>query len=149
MPQSVLLANKILLKQLKKRGYHQISPKDLETQMATIKIHTGGGLFWREICGGKACTPPQVNTRGKLHSHDRVGWHKIHWNYTILGLNAKTSASITTRVYQEISQIVQPHKNKTKKTVPKRPYQIRKPKNKMPRNHHQRQFLKKGDKFIQ
>ena len=136
LPQSGLLAN-IPWKttQQTRLPTKQISPRDMETQMATSTIHTGGGQFQREIHGGETCTPPQANTRRKLHSHNEVTCHNIHWDYTRLVLHAKRSAYVTTRIHQEIPQTIQPQ-TKEKQNQPK---------NNFPRNHHQRHCLTKGE----
>ena len=93
--------------------------------MAPGAIYIGRGRFWSEIRWGKACTPPQENTRIKLHSHNRMWRKKIHWNYTRLGLQANTSAYFTTRLHKEDSQSVQPQIiEKERPTIPKCPYQL-------------------------
>ena len=75
----------------------QISTRTLESRMATGNVHTGGRRFWRKIRKGKTCTQPQTNTQRKLQSHNRVGRHKKHLNYTRLVLQTKTSSSVATR----------------------------------------------------
>ena len=102
----------------------KISPRALEKRMAPGAVQIGRGRFWREIRGEKTCNPIQANTRRKLHSHNRMLRQRIHQKYTWLRLQAKTSASFTTRIHQEIYQTVQTKKRKSKTTIPKRPYQV-------------------------
>ena len=93
--------------------------------MAPSAVQIGSGRFWSQISGGETYTPPQSNTQRKLYSHNRVRRQNIHHNYTRLGLQAKTSASVTARLHQESSQTVQPQtKEKPKTIIPKRPYKI-------------------------
>ena len=126
LPQLGLLANKLLEKRLNKRGYHQ---SKVVPGIWKHKWHLAQFTLVMEDFGvkyaGKTCTPPQAKPQRKLHSHNRMGRQKIHRNYTRLVLQAKTSASFTTRPHQEIPQAVQPQKTfKTKPTTPKRPYQV-------------------------
>ena len=126
----------------------QISTRSLETRIAPSAVHTGRGIFWREIRGGETCTPHQENTRRKLHSHNRVVPHKIHQNYNILGLQAKTSASFTNSIHLESSQTVQPQTKEKKPNHTQASLSNMDPKNNMSHNHNQRHFLTKRERNL-
>ena len=118
--------------------------------MATSIIHTGGRQFKLKIRRGKTCTPPQTNTQRGLQSHNRVGRHKVHQNYTRLGLKKKKSASITTRIYQQSPKTVQPKtKEKQNQTYPSVPIIYGAKKQYATQPSSAPLLEKKGKKFIQ
>ena len=54
-----------------------------------------------------------------------MGRHKIHLQHTGLGIQANSIAYFTDRLHQEGSQAVHPQTTeKSKPTIPKRPYQV-------------------------
>ena len=118
--------------------------------MVTSTIHNSGRRFRSKICVGGTCTPPKTNTRRKLQSHIRVGWHKVHRNHTRLGLHTDTSASVTTSIYRQITQTVQPQtKEKQNQPYPSIPI-IYEAKTKYATQSSSAPMLdKKGKKFIQ
>ena len=117
--------------------------------MAPAAVYIGRGKFRSEISGGKTCTPPQANTRRKLHSHNRMGRQKIHSALHYTGITNEDKCIFH---YQDTSRSISSssatNNRKSKTNHTQASLLSMGPNTNLPRNHNRHHFFKRRERNL-